>query len=109
MEIARKSLGENALTGLEEVIVIDDRIIIDLKNKYVQVQGSKETLSPKGIVIKTEPYSYQVFNVPAENEVKDDEGNITPAVEANPRFDNLVISEVGKMIKQMIQSTIDKL
>lgn len=127
MEIAFKNFTfPNGLNGRRS---INKKIIIDLENKCVTVEGDEIVYAPNGDVFTKLPYRYQVDNIPAIPEIKkpdvlipavfDTEGHETSAAqiiigdiiqvaaEANPRFDNLVESEVGKIIKGMIQNTLN--
>lgn len=106
MEIAGIDLGPK--DGLNRRRSIDEKIVIDLKNKTIIVEGTDYTYSPTGVVISQLPFRYERDNIPDTKEVKDDKGNIiTPFAKGNPRFDNYYASPIGKGISDMIQGTLN--
>ena len=118
--IANKIL--NQIQGLDRERIINNKIIIDLTNRTIIVEGHDYTYSPTGAIIITEPFKYEVDNTPlfpaiAEVvEVKDTDGTILiPATEgvaeipANNRFDNIATSPLGLAIAGMVQNTLNQM
>lgn len=124
MEIASKILSPE--NGLDRKRSIDKRIIIDIENKTIIVEGTDYTYSPNGTIINQVPFRYERDNIaeikevigkPAVEQVKDAEGNIiinseaevsaVAHVPANPRFDIYTTSPIGVGISAMVQHTLD--
>lgn len=110
--IASKILSQ--LNGLDRTRKIDNKIIIDLKNRTIIVEGTDYTYSPTGVVISQEVFRYERDNIPAisaKEEVTNEQGDvIIPATEeipANNRFNNYAASPIGLGIAGMVQQTIN--
>lgn len=124
--IASKVLSQ--LEGLDRERKINAKVIIDLVNRVITVEGNDYTYTPTGAIISTTPFKYEVDNIPSipkipaiigNEEVLDGEGNVlvpaiatipeVPEVPANSRFDRIVISPIGQGVSAMIQGTLNLL
>ena len=124
MEIAFKVLSQE--NGLDRRRSIDKKIIIDIENKTIIVEGTDYTFAPDGTIISQVPFRYERDNIqevkeivakPAVLEQKDTNGNVIVQAEnevigvahvpANPRFDIYTASPIGQGISGMIQGTLN--
>lgn len=127
--IAKKSLGIDQQSGLEQQIVIN-QLTIDSESEIVVIVYRIELLSPKGTVIKrSHPLNYTRYNLPdilykegdiITPEVLDEDGItiITPAVIAtgvevkltgNMKFNLLRNSTLGQGITGLINLDINNI
>lgn len=118
MEICEKSLlFTNGLNGKRS---INKKVIFDLENECLTIEGTDFVYAPNGEIINNIPFIYQIHNIKGFDEIRkpstlDENGNevlgdiIRESVIADLKFDEVINSEIGIGLSTMVQNIINNL